>query len=142
MAVHTAAPEDTTVILVHGVGLPGAGLFGTRLADNLRALGIAESRVVPVDWHTVVESPIKGRLIDVEHLKTLMRAFLGAAARDKSPNVFHTALELALSIAPLLIVVTIALSLFGQRFASALSIVATYWVVVILLCGLVVVGSL
>jgi pimeloyl-ACP methyl ester carboxylesterase len=120
---------DTTIVLIHGVGLPSEELFGKDLEHVIDSVGIGTYDVVRVDWHHVVAQPVKKRLVDYDHLEKLMRGFIGASARAKSSSVIHTVLHLLFAFAPLAILGQLMLLVWPAPqsiFARALT---AYWLI-------------
>ncbi len=94
----------TTIILVHGVGLPGENLFGTKLPGILEKLSIGAHEIVEIDWHRVVPQPLRSRFsLNYDHFRGLMRGFVGASARAPDPNVMQRAFHFLMLLAPLVI---------------------------------------
>jgi hypothetical protein len=71
------------VLLIHGVGLPSANLFGAQLPANLDALRLPRPpEISQFDWHALVEKPYTdSSFYNPNHLAQLMRGFLGLAGR-------------------------------------------------------------
>jgi hypothetical protein len=75
-------PPGVKVLLVHGVGLPSAHLFGSQLQENIKALRLQPDPVIcPLDWHSSVEKPFTdASIFNPRYTSQLMRGLIGFAS--------------------------------------------------------------
>ena len=102
--MQNASAAKTIVVLIHGVGLPAKNLFGTKLVELIDHLDIGRCEIVRIDWHRWVPEPLKSWFsIDYDHLRGLMRGFIGASGRASSPCIFQRPLHLVAALAPIVL---------------------------------------